>query len=193
MAALAGLGFHGDHLGVEIAVVNGLVGAPEAFDGIGILVLPGEPEMPGVVFAEYAHQGPLLVGILEAVQEHGVLDHVVAEPRTGAMLGQQIGRVGHGFHAAAGNQDIGSAGGQGLVAEDGGLHSRTAHLVDSGRLHRLWQAGGERGLAGGSLAEPGGQHATHIDAIDGIAARSGAFHGGLDRGGPQVGGLHGGE
>ncbi len=48
---------------------------------------------------------------------------------------------------------------------------RAADLVDRRRLDRLGQAGLDRRLAGRGLAEAGGKHAAHVDAVDVVAAR----------------------
>jgi hypothetical protein len=115
-----------------------------------------------------------------------VIDGVVASARAAAMLLEQVGRVGHAFHAA-GDDQVDRAAGQRLGAHDDRLHARAADLVDGARLDRLGQARLKRNLAGGGLAEAGRQHAAHIDALDVLALHTGALDRGFDGGGAQVG------
>ena len=74
------------------------------------------------------------------------------DARAAAMLLKQIGRVGHALHPARDNI-IDRASGQRFAAHDNGLHTRTAHFVDCGRLHRFGQACLDRRLARGGLAQ----------------------------------------
>ena len=79
--------------------------ALQALDGEGVLRLARELVVLRGVLGEGAHQAALVVGVLQAVEEHVVLDLGVAEPGAGAHLGQQVGRVGHALHAA-GDDDV---------------------------------------------------------------------------------------
>jgi hypothetical protein len=73
-----------------------------------------------------------------------------------------------------------------VVRQHGGLHARAAHLVDRGAAGRQRQAGAERGLAGGRLAEAGGQHAAHDHLLDLLGREAGALDRGLDRDGAEL-------
>ncbi len=89
----------------ERAVLVGLLGALQALDGEGVLRLARELVVLRGILGEGAHQPALVVGVLQAVEEHVVLDLGVAEPGAAAHLGQQVGRVGHALHAA-GDDDV---------------------------------------------------------------------------------------
>ena len=89
----------------ERAVLVGLLGALQALDGEGVLRLARELVVLRGVLGVGAHQAALVVGVLQAVEEHVVLDLGVAEPGAAAHLGQQVGRVGHALHAA-GDDDV---------------------------------------------------------------------------------------
>jgi hypothetical protein len=52
------------------------------------------------VLGERAHQAALVVRVLEAVEEHVVLHHLVAHAIAAARLRHEIRRVGHALHAA---------------------------------------------------------------------------------------------
>ena len=137
-------------------------------DRIIVHVPAGELIFVGGALGEAAHRAAFLIGVLEPVEEHVVVGGVVADARAAAMLLEQVGRVGHALHAA-GDDQVGIAGGERLGAHDHRLHARSAHLVDGGRLDRCGQAGLDRGLARGGLAEAGGKHAAHVDAVDVVA------------------------
>ncbi len=92
----------------ERAVLIGRLRALQALDGEGVLRLARELIVLRGVLRVGAHQAALVVGVLETVEEHVVLDLGVAEPGAGAHLGQQVGRIGHALHAA-GDDDIPAA------------------------------------------------------------------------------------
>ena len=79
-------------------------------------------------------------------------DLAVAHAVAGPGLGQQVGGVRHGLHAAR-NHDPGAPGGEQVVGQHGRLHARAAHLVDRGATDALGEAGAEGRLAGRRLAE----------------------------------------
>ena len=115
-----------------------------------------------------------------------MVEHLaVAEAVAGARLGQQVGGVGHRFHAA-GDHDLVAAGEDEIVGQHGGLHARAAHLVDRGAAGRQRQAGAERGLAGGRLPEAGGQHAAHDHLLHLLGREAGALDRSLDRDGAEL-------
>jgi hypothetical protein len=84
-----------------------------------------------------------------------------AEPRPGAHLGQQVGRIRHALHATR-HDDVRRPRVQGVVGHHHGLHARAAHLVHGGAGHAVGQPRCDRRLARGRLALPGGQHTAHL-------------------------------
>ena len=114
-----------------------------------------------------------------------VIGGVMPNARAAAMLLEEVRRVGHALHAA-GNGEVERTGGQRFRRHDDRLHARSADLVDRGRLHRGGQAGLHRGLAGRGLAQPGGQHAAHVDPLDVLAFHPGPFDCGLDGNRAQI-------
>src|SRR3546814_11356226 len=56
---------------------------------------------------ESAHRTARLIGVFQPVEEHMVVCGVVPDARAAAMLLEQIGRIGHRFHAARDDQEIG--------------------------------------------------------------------------------------
>ncbi len=108
-----------------------------------------------------------------------VIDGVVAVAVALAALEQQVRRVAHAF-LAAGDDDVGAARGQQVVAEHGGLQARSAHFVDGGATDAQRQARAERGLARRGLALARLQHVAHDDFFDQLGLDARAFDGGLD-------------
>ena len=152
-------------LALEGAAGDRRIGPLERAQRIGVLLLAGELIFAHRILGEDAHRLALVIGVLEPVEEHRVLDHVMAHARAGAMLRQQIGRARHALHAAR-DDDVGAAGRERVMRHDRRLHARAAHLVDRRRLDRLRQPGAERRLARRRLAEAGGQHAAHDNLLD---------------------------
>ena len=60
---------------------------------------------------EHAHSQALIIGVLQAVQEHMIFDFAVAYAEPAAGFFKQIGRISHTFHATS-NNDVGRAGEQ---------------------------------------------------------------------------------
>ena len=117
------------------AVLVGRLGALEAFDRECVLRLARELIVLRSVLGKGTHQTPLVEGVLQPVEEHVVLHLGVAEACAAAHLRQQVGRVGHAFHAA-GDDDVLAAHMQGVEAHHDRLHARAAHLVDRRARHR---------------------------------------------------------
>ena len=92
------------------------------------------PELEGRV--ERPHRAARVIGVLQPVEEHMIIGGVVADAGAAAVLLEQIGRIGHRFHAARDDQ-VDAARGERLGAHDHRLHARTAYLVDGRRLHRF--------------------------------------------------------
>ena len=106
---------------------------------------------------------------------HGVHDFGVAEAVAGARAGQQIGRVGHGLHAA-GDDDFALAEHHALRRQRHGFEARAAHLIDGHRGDALMQSAAERGLARRILSQPGLEHVAHDDFVDGRRLDARAAH-----------------
>ncbi len=182
----------------RVVTVTGAISsanAPEAIaaparasdlDREGVHLLAGQLVFVGGVLREGAHRTARLVGILEPVEEHVIVGGVVADARARAVLLEQVGSIGHALHPAR-DDEVDRARGERLGAHDHRLHARAADLVDRGRLDRLGQAGLDRRLAGRGLAEPGGKHAAHVDAVDRLTRHAGALDGRLDRGRAEIG------
>ena len=164
----------------EFTASDRRLGAGQRFDRIGVLLLAGQLIGVGGVLRESAHRAARLVGIFQPVEEHVVIGHVVADPRAGAVLLEDVGGERHVLHAP-GNGEVDRAGGQRLGGHDDRLHARTADLVDRGRLNRLGQPGLQRGLTGRGLTEASGQHAAHVEPLDLRTLDTGALDRRLDR------------
>src|SRR3546814_8401722 len=103
-----------------------------------------------------------------------IVGGVVADAGAGAVLLHEIGGVGHRLHAAR-DDDVGAAGGEAVGGHHRRLHAGAAHLVDRHRLGRFGEAGAERGLAGGGLAETGGEDTAHVAAVDIVGGNASAL------------------
>jgi hypothetical protein len=184
---------HGDgnDLGVELAGLHRGAGAPVALDGEGVLLLAGDVELPRDELAGVAHV-VVVVDVPETVEDHPVEQLSVPEPLPGARLGQVVGRVGHRLHAA-GHDDLGVAGPDGLRRERDRLEAGPADLVHRHRGNRHAEAGPDRGLAGRILPAGGLEDLAHQNLVHGLRIHAGAGDRVLDRDGAQVGGLEAGE
>ena len=91
---------HGDDFALEGPALHGRLGAAETFDGIGVHIGAGELIGRRGLLGEGAHELARVIGVLEAIEVHGIHHPVVADAGAAAMFGQQIGGVGHALHAA---------------------------------------------------------------------------------------------
>ena len=64
--------------------------------------------------------------------------------------GQNIGRVGHAFHAA-GHHGLIAAGQDAVHGQHGGLHSRAAKLINGEAAYAIGNSRADGGLPGGPL------------------------------------------
>jgi len=166
--------------------------ALERADGIGILLVAGELVFLRAILGKGPHQPALVIGILKPVEEHVVLDLAMAEPRTATHLGQQIGRIGHAFHAAR-HHHRAVSGEQLVMGNHGGFHPRSAHLVERRGRHVLRQARREGRLARRRLALSGTKHIAHDDLVHLIGRNTGTLQCSLDGNAAEFGRTHGGE
>ncbi len=164
---------------LEAAVFRGGAGAAQRFQRERVLLFAREGILGGAIFSEHAHGLALVVGVFQAIQGHVVVHGVVAVTVALAALEQQVRGVAHAF-LAAGDDDVGGARGEQIMAEHGGLQARAADLVDGGASHTQRQACAQRGLARRGLALAGLQHVAHDDFFDLLGLDAGAFDGGLD-------------
>jgi hypothetical protein len=156
-----------------------------------VLGLALEAGRRGVLLGAGAH-GHLVEGAEEAVVHHRVDDLLVADAVPGARSGQEVGRLGHGLHAA-GDDDVGLAVLDHLVGEVDGVEAGQAHLVDRGGGHRHRDAGVDGGLAGRDLAGPGLQHLAHEHVVHLLGGDARPLEGRLDGEPTQLGGGEAGE
>ena len=117
---------------------------------------------------------------------HRIEDRLRSELPALAGPGQEKRCAAHAFHAAGDDQPC-ITGANGLIGEHDGLEPRAADLVDRQRGDGRWQAGNERRLASGGLAQSGGEHAAHDDFIDQFRRNARAADRLADDGGPQLG------
>ena len=156
--ALTAAVFHSDRrdLGSKRTGLGGDFGALHAGGGKGILLGAGEAVFGGAVFAEGAHAAAGFVGVFQAVEHHVVINFVAAHAVAAAAFEQQVGGVGHAFHAT-GYQHLVRTRQQHVVAKHGRAHARAAHLGQRHRARALRQAAFERRLARRGLALAGHQ------------------------------------
>ena len=110
---------------------------------------------------------------------------VVPNTIAAAGFGQQIGRIGHAFHAT-GDQHVCAAGQQHVMAKHGCTHARAAHLGQRHRARTDRQAALECGLARRRLTLSGHQTVAEQDLINLIARDPGALHRRLDGNATQI-------
>ncbi len=129
----------------------------------------------------------VIVHVPQAVGDHGVLHLVVAHAGAPAGGGEGVGGGGHILHAA-GHDDLSVAAGDGPAGLNDRLHAGAAH-----HAHRVGGDGGghaglQSGLAGGVLAQAGGEDAAEHDLVHVLRLHIGPVQGLLDDGGAQLGG-----
>jgi hypothetical protein len=150
LAAALGHG-DGDDLLLEATLLLGGDGASVALAGEGILVLASEAVLLSHEVAAVAHVH-VVVGIPQAVVDHGVDDLAAAHAIATAGVRQRVGGVGHGLHAA-GDDHIGVVQQDLAAREHHGLQPGAAHLVDGDGARRHRQPGLDPALARRRLAD----------------------------------------
>src|SRR5690606_9990698 len=134
--ALASGNRHRSDFPVETAVFIGGAGPAQRLEREVILLLASEGVLGHAALGENAHRRAALVGVFEAVERHVVVDGGMAVAVTLATAQQKVRRVAHAF-LAAGDDYVDTAGHEEVVAEHGGLHAGSAHLVDGGAGYAL--------------------------------------------------------
>ena len=97
----------------------------------GVLLLPCDAVFLGDHLPCHAHV-KVVVDIPQPVVDHRVHQRAIAHPIAGSRLGQQVRRVGHGFHAPGDNK-FRIPGLNGLGRQSHRLKSRAADFVDGER------------------------------------------------------------
>jgi len=166
---------HGDDLLRKPPLRDRLLRPRQRGDGIGILHFAGELIGLGAILGKRTHQPALVIGVFETVEKHVVEDAAMAEPVAATSAVEQIGRVGHAFHAA-GQRHADTAGNDGVMGEHDGLHAGAAHLVDGNSADGLGNAGPHGGLTRRRLPLPRRQHAAEQHLVDIAGCDPGALH-----------------
>src|SRR5690606_18632327 len=169
----------------EAAVFGGGTRAAQRFERECVLRFTAEVVLVGTGFGKHAHGCPALVGVFEAVECHVVVHGGMAIAVALASTQQQVGCIAHAFLATS-HDDIDAFGLEKIVAKHGGLHARTADLVNRSAAHALGKAGTQCSLARRSLALAGLQHVTHDDFVDGVGGDTRALDSCLDGDGAQL-------
>src|ERR1700733_670641 len=144
-------------------------------DGELILLFASDVVFLSDVLSGDAHV-VVIVNIPEPVVNHGVDDLLITEAISLASLHEEIGRVGHGFHAS-GNDDGTVAGLDGLRREGDSFESRATNLVYSHGTYFGRQTSEDGGLASGILTESSGEDVAHDAFVHLLGIDVGAVHG----------------
>ena len=165
---------------LEQAGLDRLLSTRQRGDRKRILLFAGESELVRAILGEGAHQPPLVVGVLQAIEKHMIYRLGVPQPHAGARLRQQIGSIAHALHATRHHHLIGSRQQQ-IVRQHGRLHPRSAHLADCGAAGGERQSGTQTGLARRCLPKPGRQHVAHQHLLHVFRGDAGGCHRRFDR------------
>ena len=117
---------------------------------------------------------PVAICVHEPIGEIRVLHRVLAEDQTGAHAAHEVGRVRHRLHATR-DHDSRLARGDLRRREHHRLESGPADLVHRGARDAVRDAGAERRLARGRLADAGLDHVTHEDLVDVVGPHTGTL------------------
>ena len=159
-------------LGVEEALLLRGERAAEALLRELVLRLARELVLRGAQVAAVAHVD-VAVRIPEAVVDHPVDERAVAH----AVARSAPGRGSRGRSTSTPCRPattIGVAERDRLGAEDDGLQARAAHLADGGGRDGVGDAGVDRRLPGGRLADAGREHVAHEHLPDRVRGELGA-------------------
>ena len=136
---------HRDDLRLEQALLLGLDGAAGGLDARTRPGPRGGCPGCGALLGADAHVD-VVVDVPQAVEDHRVLELDVAHASAAAHGVADVGRVGHGLHAAR-HHHVGVTERDGLRAGDDGLEARAADLVEGGGgdgvgdARRRWRPG----------------------------------------------------
>ena len=126
----AGLGDHVEATTVNKMCGSGMQAAILAADALAagsveLLVAGGMESMTNAPYLSKSHRGGARIGhdrMYDHMYLDGLEDAVMADARAAAMLGHQIGRVGHALHAAR-DDDVGRPRRDGVGGHHHRLHS----------------------------------------------------------------------
>ena len=155
---------HGHDLVGEAAGVDGRDRASMALQREGVLVRARDAAVDRDPLGVRAHVA-VLDGAPQAVGDGRVDQLGVAQAVAEARLGQQVGTLVHGLHAA-GDDDLGVAGADRRGGQHDRLEPRAADAVDRRRRRRVGQTGLEERLARRRLAGAALEHLAHEDFVD---------------------------
>ena len=178
------LDHHGDDLVVEAAGVQSGLSLVLGGGGELVQLLTGDAPHVADVLGGGAHV-VVVIGVPQAVLDHGVHHLIVTHAGAPAGGGDGIGGGGH-ILGAAGHHDVGVAGEDGAGALDHGLHAGAAHHAHSVSGHADGHTGLQRGLAGGVLAQASGQDAAKHDLIHVLRLHTSAVQSFLDDNGTHL-------
>ena len=177
---------HGDDLSLELASLLGGLGLLLGGGGELVHLLAGDAPDVRDVLSGGAHV-IVVVGVPQAVLDHGV-DHLgVTHPGAVAAGGNGVGSGAHVLSAAADNH-VGVAGQDGAGALDHGLHAGAADHAHGVSGDGIGDAGLDGGLAGHVLALGGGQDAAKHDLIHLLGLHAGTVQSLFDDDGTQIDG-----
>ena len=159
-------------------VGDGFTSPLVAADSEVVLLSAGELVFCGALIAVGAHV-LVVVGVAEAVVNHGIDEHSVAKTIAGASLWQQVRGQTHVFHTA-GDDDIGLVQLDRLAGKHDGLESGATNFIDGRGADAGGQACLEGSLASRILAQTCADHIAHDDFGDLIGGHSCAVQSGLD-------------
>ncbi len=185
LALLLAGNFDGNDLVLEAALLDRRDGLAMRVDGVLVLLLARDLVFVGDVLAGVAHV-IVVVDVPEAVLDHRVDERAVAEAVALACVKQQVGRVGHGLHAA-GDDDLAVVGEDGLRRQADRFQSRTADFVDGHGADRRRNSRAQCGLTRGVLSQTRAHHVAHDDFIHRRRVHTRAPHRFLHRNRAQLG------
>ena len=177
-----------DHDGHDLVVKpSGLLGRLGLLLGggaEGIQLLAGDAPHVADVLRSGAHV-VVVVGVPQAVLDHGVHDLLVAHTGAPALGGEGVRGGGHVL-GAAGHDDVGVAAQDGAGALDDALHAGAANHAHGVGGHGVGQARLHAHLAGGVLAQGGGEHTAEHQLVHLLRLHSGAVQRLLHHHGTQL-------
>ena len=129
----------------------------------------------------------VVIGVPQAVLDHGVHQLLVAHAGAPAGVGSGIGRSAHVLGTAA-HHDVGVAGQDGAGTLNHGLHAGAAHHTHGVGGDGIGDTGLDGDLASHVLAQPCGQDAAEHHLIHVLRSHIGALEGLLHHDGAHLGG-----
>jgi hypothetical protein len=182
---------NGSNLLTEPTTLLSVLGLLVGSDAVVVLRLSVETVLLSASLGGETHV-LVLVGIGETILQDGVNEGLVAELGAGAHVGEVVRGVRHGLSTTS-DDDVGTTGHDGLGAEDNGLGSGSADLVDGGADNRVGDTGTQSTLAGRVLTESSREDVTEDDLLDGLGLDTSSLDGMLDSVGTELSGAQAGK